>query len=119
MLRTVYATISIGIVLFLVQHFFNPAWIHYQIWYILAFFLGVSFLIHRLMEYGLRDNSKKFVSFYLTTIVGRLILSIIFIALFLYNGLTDSFIFVINFFALYLFYTGFEIYGLYCNLRRD
>ena len=119
MLRSIIASIILAIALFLVQRFVNPIWIHPHIWYILVFFVMLSFLIHRLMEYGLRNNREKFVTFYLSTIVGRLILSIIFIGIFLYSGLTDSFTFVINFFALYLFYTCFEIYGLYCNLRRD
>ena len=119
MFRSILATLLIGIVLFLAQHFKFDSYIHPDIWYILAFFFGLSFLIHRLMEFGLRNNREKFVTFYLSTIVGRLILSLVFIALFLYRGLTDSFLFVINFFALYLFYTCFEIYGLYCNLRRD
>lgn len=119
MLRSTLATILLGIVLFLAQRFHFDSLIHPYIWYILAFFFGLSFLIHRLMEFGLRNKREKFVTYYMATIVGRIVLSLIFIAIFLYRGLTDSFIFVVNFFALYLFYTCFEIYGLYCNLRRD
>ena len=119
MLRSTLATLLLGIVLFLAQRFHTDSFIHPHIWYILAFFFGLSFLIHRLMEIGLRNNREKFVTYYMSTIVGRIILSLLFIALFLYKGLTDSFIFIVNFFALYLFYTCFEIYGLYRNLRRD
>ncbi|PWJ58228.1 hypothetical protein CLV98_10486 [Dyadobacter jejuensis] len=119
MLRAIVATLFIGIVFFIVQKYVNSAWVHPYFWYILSFFFGLSFLINRLMDYGLKDNRKKFVSFYLSTVVGRLLLSIIFIGVFLYHGLTDSLLFVINFFILYLCYTGFEIYTLYCNLRRD
>ena len=119
MLRTILATLVLGIVLFLAQYFHLDSVIHPYIWYILAFFFGLSFFIHRLMELGSRNNREKFVAYYISTIVGRIILSLIFIALFLYKGLADSFIFIVNFFALYLFYTCFEIYGLYRNLRRD
>lgn len=119
MVRTILATLVLGIVLFLAQHFHLDSFIHPYIWYILGFYLGLSFLLHRLMEFGLQDKGKKFVSFYIASIVARIILSLIFIGIFLYRGLTDSFLFVINFFALYLFYTCFEIYGLYRNLRRD
>lgn len=119
MIKSTLATLLLGIVLFLAQQFGANSFIHPYIWYILAFFFGLSFLIHRLMEIGMRNNREKFVTYYISTIVGRIILSLIFIALFLYNGLTDSFIFIVNFFALYLFYTCFEIYGLYRNLRRD
>lgn len=119
MLRTILATIILGIALFLVQHFGGAGILHPYIWYILIFFLGLSFLGHRLMETGLRNNREKFVTFYISTIVARIILCLLFIGFFLYRGLSDSFLFVINFFALYLFYTCFEIYGLYSNLRRD
>ena len=119
MLRSLLATVFLAIVFFLVQHFHLGTFLHPYIWYILLFYFGLSFLGHRLMEYGLRNNREKFVTFYIATIVARIILSLIFIGLFLYRGLSDSFLFVINFFALYLFYTCFEIYGLYCNLRRD
>ena len=119
MLRTLIATILLGIVFFLVQHFQVGSFLHPYIWYILMFYFGLSFFVHRLMEFGLRNNREKFVTFYISSIVGRIILSLLFIGLFLYNGLTNSFLFVINFFALYLFYTCFEIYGLYRNLRRD
>lgn len=119
MFRSILATLILGIVLFLASYIGLDSYLHPYIWYILAFFLGVSFLIHRLMEFGLRNKREKFVTFYISTIVAKLIFSLIFIGLFLYNGLSDSFLFVINFFALYLFYTCFEIYGLYRNLRRD
>lgn len=119
MLRTILATVVLGIVFFLVQRYHLGSFLHPHIWYILIFFAGLSFLGHRLMEMGLRNKREKFVTFYISTIVARIILSLIFIAVFLYQGLSDSFLFVINFFALYLFYTCFEIYGLYSNLRRD
>lgn len=119
MLRTLIATISLGIVFFLAQKLHLDSFLHPYIWYILVFFFGLAFLVHRLMEFGMQNKREKFVTFYISSIVVRIILSIIFIAIFLYRGLTDSFLFVINFFALYLFYTCFEIYGLYRNLRRD
>ena len=119
MLRTIAATIIIGIVFFLAQHFNFDRYLHPYIWYILVFFFGLSFFAHRLMEIGFRNNREKFITLYMAVITGRIILSLIFIALFLFKGLSDSFLFVTNFFALYLFYTCFEIYGLYCNLRRN
>jgi O-antigen/teichoic acid export membrane protein len=119
MLRSLLATILLGIAFFFVQRFGPKAYLHPYIWYILAFFFGLSFFGHRLMDFGLRNKREKFVTFYMATITGRIILSLVFIGLFLYRGLTDSFLFVINFFALYLFYTCFEIYGLYRTLRRD
>jgi Na+/H+ antiporter NhaD/arsenite permease-like protein len=119
MIRSLLATVGLGIVFFLAQRTDNDQWLHPYIWYILAFFLGISFLIHRLMEFGFRNKRDKFVPFYISTIVARLILSIVFIGIFFYQGLDDKPLFIIDFFALYLFYTCFEIYGLYSNLRRN
>mgnify|MGYP000890499277 CR=1 FL=1 len=119
MLRTTLATIILGIALFLARHFNLDSWLHPYIWYLLAFIFGLSFLFHRLMEFGLRNKREKFIPFYISTIFAKIFLSLTFIGFFLYQGLSDSFLFIINFFVLYLFYTCFEIYGLYCNLRRD
>ncbi len=119
MLRNIIVAIVVGIALFLAQYFHFDKWLHPYIWYIFAFFTGLTFFIHRVMEFGHQNNREKFVQFYLATVVGRLLLCVVFIGAFLYAGLTNSVLFIINFFALYLFYTSFEIYGLYRNLRRD
>lgn len=118
MMSTIFSII-LGIALFIVQTFGPSHWLHPKIWYILAFFFGISIFIGRLMEQGFRNNREKFVQFYLSTIVGRFLFCAIFIGIALYLGLENPFLFVINFFVLYLFYTCFEIYILYRKLRRD
>jgi hypothetical protein len=119
MLRNLLIALIMGIVLFLAQYFHYDRWIHPAIWYIYAFYTGLSFFTHRLMEFGHANDRKKFVKFYGYSIGARLILSIVFIGTLLYAGVSNINLFIINFFVLYLFYTSFEIYGLYCNLRRD
>jgi hypothetical protein len=49
----------------------------------------------------------------------RFLMSLVFIGLFLYFNVTEPFRFVFTFFALYLFYTSFEIYENNRKLRRD
>lgn len=119
MLQSLLFTILLGIVFFLASTLGLSSWIHPSAGYMILFFLGISFLIHRLMEYGFSNKRDKFVEFYLSTVVIRLILCIVFVGVFLYRGLENAPVFIANFFALYLFYTIFEIYGLYRNLRRD
>jgi hypothetical protein len=119
MLRSFLATILLGIVFFLARYFHSNAWIHPQALGMLVFFFGISVLIHRLMEYGFRNKREKFVEFYLSTVVLRLVLCIIYVGISLFIGVEDVPLFVANFFALYLFYTFFEIFALYRNLRRD
>lgn len=119
MLRSLLLTLLLGIVFFLAPTLGISAWIHPTTGYMILFFLGISFLIHRLMEFGFSNKRDKFVEFYLSTVVIRLLLCIVFVGFFLYRGIENAPIFITNFFALYLFYTIFEIYGLYRNLRRD
>ncbi len=119
MLRSLLLTLFLGIAFFSVERLGYGFYVHPWINYMLLFFLAVSFLIHRLMEFGFRDKREKFVEFYLSTVVGRLLLCIAFVAVALYMGVGNAPVFIVNFFALYLFYTVFEIYGLYRTLRRD
>ena len=69
------------------------------------------------MKMGFAKNRENFVQYYLGSVTGRLILSLIFIGTFVYLGTSDINTFIIDFFVLYLCYTGFEIFGLFSNLR--
>ncbi len=120
MLRSTIATVVIGIVLFIVESTGNQKGIlHPDIWYIVAFYLALSFLTDQLMLQAFRNNREKFVQFYLSISVIRLILSLAFIGIFLYNKVPEEILFISNFFALYLFYTCFEIWGVYRKLRAN
>ena len=119
MLKSILVTLLLGIVFFVVRSSEYGSWVHPGVFYILGFYLFVSFLIHRLMEFGFREKRKKFVEFYLSAVVLRLLLSVFFVGFFLYNKVEDVKLFIVTFFVLYIFYTSFEIFVLYSNLRRD
>ncbi len=120
MFRSTLATIIIGIVLFIVDSLgYPPGILHPKIWYILAFYMALSFLIDQLMLQAFRNNREKFVQFYMSVSVVRFILSLVFLGVFLYRRVPEGELFVANFFALYLFYTCFEIWGVYRKLRAN
>ena len=119
MRKTFILTGILIIVFFLAEPIGLGHLLHPQKWIILTFFVAYSFLLHRLIELGFRENRKNFIQFYLTTVVLRLILSVIFIGIELYIGLQQQQLFIIDFFALYLFYTIFEIWNLSSNLRQN
>lgn len=48
----------------------------------------------------------------------RMIVSLIFVLIVVYNGLENQLLWVINFFLVYLFYLVFEIYTIISNLRE-
>jgi len=117
--RTFGLTIFVGIVFFTAERLsFNLA-LPTEKWFILAFFLFMSLLQHQLMAIGLRQNQERFVEFYLINTVLRLVGCVLFVGAFLYLRSPQPAPFIITFFALYLFYTFFEVLGLYRNLRRD
>ncbi len=119
MLTPVIITMILAGLSFIAPYLGIGHWFHPKFPYLLIFFLFVYLFIYRLIDMGMRNNREKLVEFYLGTIVGKLILSLVFIGIFLYLKVDNVFLFVINFFALYLFYTCFEITGIYRKLRRD
>jgi len=118
MLRIILLTIGIGLLFYFATEIGLSQYVHPQKWVILSFFFAISYLNHFLMQIGFVKNRENFVQYYLGSITGRLILSLIFIGTYVYLGTSDINIFIINFFVLYLCYTGFEIFGLYRNLRH-
>ncbi len=120
MKQSVIATLFLGIVFFFAQKTETGAsLLHPTINYMLVFYLMLSYLIERLMSQGLRNNREKFVQFYMTVTVLRLLLCLVFVGIFLYNGVENPHLFILDFFALYLFYTCFEIWGIYRKLRAN
>lgn len=119
MIRTILLTVILIIVFFLAKYLGIDYLLHPKKWLILGFFVAFSFLFHRVIEFGLREKQKNFIPFYLSTVVLRLILSLIFIGIVLYLGLQNPELFILNFFVLYLFYTIFEIWNLSRKLRHN
>lgn len=118
MRNTIVLIIVVSIVFFLADKLGPWAWFHPYKWFILAYFGALSYLIHLLTSLGMRNNRENFINFYLSTIIIRFITTLIFLIAFLIKDIDKPFLFVGNFFALYLCFTVFEIYGLYSNLRR-
>lgn len=118
MLKTILLYILILIVFFLADYFGLVGYLHPMKYIMLVFFGAVAYLFHVLLKQGMRDKGDKFIQFYLSTVLIRFVASGVFVAVVLYNKVEDVKLFVVNFFVLYLFFTLFEIFGLYRNLRR-
>lgn len=119
MLRSLLFTALLAFVFFLAEYLGLSRFVH-PLWMVmLLFYLSLSFLMHRLVELGNQDKGERFIPFYMAFTVARLILSVAFVGFFIYRGVADRRIFILDFLVLYIFYTAFEIYGLSSNLRRD
>lgn len=109
---------GLGVFAFLLSYFVEANIIHDQFWGILIFSAAVAFLVtwinHYFMTHGSTLGMTKI--FLLNTMI-RMILSLIFITIFLAIGLENQLVWIANFFIVYLFYLTFEIYVIMSNLR--
>ena len=92
--------------------------LHPNVPMIFVFLVFQSYLTFNIAQIGLKDGKEKFVQFQLVNLTIRFILSLSFIGFFAYSGTQEIYLFVINFFVLYLCSANFEIIGLLRNLRR-
>ncbi|SFD69469.1 hypothetical protein [Spirosoma endophyticum] len=119
MLRIFLFTIILTIVFFVAEQYFVATWLHPSWKILLIFFFSVSFLTQRLVETGLQGNRERLIPLYLAATAARLILGLAFIGFFLFQHIDHQRTFALDFLVLYIFYTGFEIWGVTRNLRRD
>ena len=92
--------------------------LHPDVAFIFVFLAFQSYLTFSIAQIGLKDGKEKFIQFQMINLTIRFILSLSFIGFFAYSGTPEIFLFVINFFVLYLCSANFEIIGLLRNLRR-
>lgn len=116
---SILLTAVLGIVFFGAKQYFSATWVHPYWPYLLLFYLALSALLHRLMSFVTDARSAQFTTFYIAFITAKLLLSLLFMGVLLYNHVPDRRLFVISFLVLYIVYTSFEIYGLTRKLRRD
>jgi hypothetical protein len=106
------------IAFFLADHYGPMSFLHDWKYIILLFFAALSYVFHSIINTSKASESDNFIQFYLSTVLIRLLACAIFITVALYIKVENRGLFIINFFALYLFFTLFEILGLYRTLRR-
>lgn len=117
-MRTLILVILVGIILYLSTFLGLDLYLHHKKWVLFAFFSSLAYLNHILMQQAFAKNRDNFVVFYLASMVGRLVLSLVFVGGFVLGGVENRRLFVLNFFVLYLLFTGFEIWSSLANLRR-
>lgn len=92
--------------------------LHPDLKFIFVFLLFQSYLTLQLAQLGQKNDGRNFVQFQTASFGIRFIFSILFIAFFAYSHTPQIYLFVGNFFVLYLCSSNFEIFGLLRNLRR-
>lgn len=95
-----------------------PSVVHADILFIWAFFGFLGYLSHMLHHFGMQKDREKLIPFHMATQGLRFLCSLGFIGTLAYTKVENIYLFIINFFVLYLFSTYFEISGLLRKLRR-
>ncbi len=117
MAKIMLLTVLLSILVALLQYFLSPKFIHNNIWLIILFYTLLSLGTGTISEKLLRKKKYNSVSVLIGGVVFRLLASLSFVFVMLYLGDENILWFVVNFFAVYLLYLLFDIYGLITNLR--
>lgn len=118
MLRSLLPSVLAGLGFFLAPALGLGHLLHPDSWEMLAFFSSLLFMNQVLIERGMANNRQDFVHFSMAGMIGRLLLSMIFLLVYSRFRLTQPTHFFLQFFVLYLFFLCFEIVGVYRNLRH-
>ena len=110
-------TLGIAAVIYVIENFLKPDWMDGHAWQVLLFFAVLTWLTGAFTNYLLQISKENSVNIILGGIVLRFLASLGFIALYVIFGVENIILFVVNFFAIYLFYLVFDMYGLITNLR--
>jgi hypothetical protein len=112
-------SLLIGGLVFVIQAFLRPDWIHSTFWIMLSFFMLLTWVTGMLTSYLIQISKDNSVNILLGAIGIRLMASIGFITIMLLLKTENIILFVVNFFTVYLLYLLFDIYGVIANLRPN
>ncbi|EMS34376.1 hypothetical protein C943_03595 [Mariniradius saccharolyticus AK6] len=118
-LKLILLSLLLGGVIYVIQQYIKPAWIHESMWTIMAFFIILTWITGMFTHYLLQLSKENSVSILLGGIGLRLLSSIGFVAVMLMLGVENIILFIVNFFIVYFLYLLFDIYMLIANLRPN
>lgn len=118
-LKLILLSLLLGGLIYIIQQYVMPTWIHESVWTILAFFIILTWITGMFTHYLLQLSKENSVSILLGGIGLRLLSSIGFVAVMLMLGVENIILFIVNFFIVYFLYLLFDIYMLIANLRPN
>ncbi|WP_052308609.1 hypothetical protein [Solitalea canadensis] len=117
--KTLLFSFIVAAVIAGIQYFFSEKnLLLKQIWVFFIFFNLITLFTFALSAYGLKKGGETSVLAVLVTIVVKMLLCMSVALVFIMKQMVeDKWVFITNFFLLYLLYTVFEVYNLIYNLR--
>lgn len=114
-----YTLLLAGIAVLLPGFFPDLQLLAKKFWLVFGFLCGITFIAYILAYMGIKRNPQTGVLAIMGSITLKLLFSMAFVLIYSMNHKGKDFVFVFNFFSLYLLFTVFEIYALLCNLRHQ
>jgi hypothetical protein len=90
-----------------------------KFWAVFAFVCGITYIAYIVAFLGIKRSPETGVLAIMGSIVLKMIFSMAFVLIYSLEAQEKGFVFVLNFFSLYLLFSFFEIYSLLRNLRHQ
>lgn len=107
-LLTVY-TLVIGVICYSVN-ILNNQLVYNKIYYFIIYYYFVSLLSNSFINFAVAKNKGNLTMFFLASMIGRLMLSVIFAVLFMMLDKTNLVVIGINFVVLHLLFLGLDLF---------
>lgn len=90
-----------------------------KFWLVFGFLASITFIAYILADLGIKKNPETGIMAIMGSIALKMIFSMAFVLIYSLKSKENGFVFVLNFFSLYLLFSFFEIYCLLRNLRHQ
>lgn len=87
-------------------------------WIMFGFLAGITYIAYVLVDIGVKRDPEVGVMAIMGSIAVKMIFCMVFLLICSIKGKGIGFLFISNFFSIYLLFTAFEIYCLLRNLRH-
>lgn len=105
-------TLVIGLLGYLLFYFLPGSYYTQVFPVLLLFFLSVSLTVHYLLIKAIRKRPAKFINQFMLTTFLKLMFYIVVMVVYALLNRDDAIPFIVTYFILYLFYTGFELISI-------
>jgi hypothetical protein len=90
-----------------------------KFWLIFGFLGGITYIAYIMVHLGTKRNPETGIMAIMGSIALKMLFSMAFVLIYSVKHTGSGFVFVLNFFSLYLLFSFFEIYCLLRNLRHQ
>jgi hypothetical protein len=90
-----------------------------KFWLVFGFLGGITYIAYLVVYLGTKRDPETGIMAIMGSIAIKMLFSMAFVLIYSLNSTGSGFVFVLNFFSLYLLFSFFEIYCLLRNLRHQ